>query len=130
VTVGAVIQNKDRVFMVKRKREPFKGTWMFPAGFVEFGEHPVEALVRELKEETGLIAEEINFIDIFQSCDDPRSPGHFILFYKVKVSGKPTNMDPDENTELGWHNIHDKINIGWKNHQEIMKRIREEIIDK
>lgn len=54
VSAAAIIVRKNKVLMVKRAREPYKNTWMFPAGFIDFGEHPLETLKREVWEETGL----------------------------------------------------------------------------
>lgn len=43
-----------RVLLIKRLKEPFKGIWALPAGFLEDDEDAETAIIRELKEETGL----------------------------------------------------------------------------
>ena len=54
VGVGAVIVHEDRVVLVQRAHEPLKGEWSLPGGAVELGETLADALVREVREETGL----------------------------------------------------------------------------
>jgi len=45
---------KSRILLVKRNEEPKKGFWCLPGGFMEIGETPEEAALREFHEETGL----------------------------------------------------------------------------
>lgn len=53
--VGAVILDESgRLLMIKRGRPPGEGTWSIPGGRVEHGESDTAALIREVREETGL----------------------------------------------------------------------------
>lgn len=122
----AVIIRNGKVLMVKRAREPYNDTWMFPAGYVNFGEHPRETAIREVKEETGLKARNLKLIEIIQTEDDPRAPGHFGFFYKVEVEkGEVKNLDKEENQDIGWFDIKNPPKIGWKSHRRVMKRLQE-----
>ena len=47
----------DRVLLIKRGHEPLKGQWSLPGGGVELGETLEAAIVREVREETGLAVE-------------------------------------------------------------------------
>jgi len=120
-SAGAVIIKDNKVLLVQRKREPYKGTWMFPAGFVDFDEHPIETIRREVREETGLTVKKVCLMNIFQSEDDTRAPGHLSIFYRVEVLDGHLKNDNKENQDIGWFDIQKPPKIGWKNHQKIMK---------
>ncbi|MFC1856736.1 NUDIX hydrolase [Thermodesulfobacteriota bacterium] len=53
-TCLVVIDDKDRLLLVKRSVEPKIGFWCLPGGFIEMGETPDQGALRELEEETGL----------------------------------------------------------------------------
>ncbi len=84
---AGIVLKEDEVLLVQRKREPFVGSWMFPAGFVDYGEHPIETVVREVKEETSLKIDPIELLEVCQDTKDPRSLGHLVFFYSTKVIG-------------------------------------------
>jgi 8-oxo-dGTP diphosphatase len=53
--VGAVIKDDEgRLLLIKRGHEPAAGLWSLPGGRIEPGETDLEALIREIAEETGL----------------------------------------------------------------------------
>lgn len=120
---GVAIRN-GKVLLVKRARDPYKDTWMFPAGFVSFGEHPQDTVVREVREETGYQAKVIRLIDVVQVDDDPRSLGHFGFFYEVTVTGNIKPTDKEENSDIGWFNLQNLPHIGWHGHQNIIKKLK------
>ncbi|HUS60479.1 MAG TPA: NUDIX hydrolase [Nevskiaceae bacterium] len=122
---GAVIIKEGKVLMVKRRREPHKDTWMFPAGFADFGEHPLETVAREVQEETGLSVEKANFLEVVQSKSDPREPGHFVFFYEVVASEGKLKTDEEETQDIAWVDIKNPPEIGFESHKQIMKTLQE-----
>ena len=64
VGVGAVILDGDKILLEKRKNMPSKGKWSVPGGLVELSEGVEKAVVREVKEETGLEVYEPRLIDV------------------------------------------------------------------
>jgi len=54
VGTGAVILDGEKILLVKRANEPNRGLWSVPGGVVRLGETLHSALIREVKEETGL----------------------------------------------------------------------------
>lgn len=68
VGVGAVIWNAQHEFvLIRRGQEPRLGEWSIPGGKVEWGEGLREALLREVREETGLGVEIEYLIDVVDS---------------------------------------------------------------
>jgi ADP-ribose pyrophosphatase YjhB (NUDIX family) len=125
IAVAGIILQEGKVLLVKRAKRPFLGTWMFPAGFVEFGEHPIEAIEREILEELGRVVTKVDFYDIFQSTDDPRSMGHVVIYYMVKVGEVEFKItDKEENLAIDWFDVNHFPEIGWKTHREVAKRLQ------
>jgi ADP-ribose pyrophosphatase YjhB (NUDIX family) len=50
----ALVERDGRVLLGRRERDPSRGLWDVPGGFLDEGEHPLDGLRRELREETGL----------------------------------------------------------------------------
>lgn len=82
VGVGAVIVQDGRAVVVKRATEPLKGQWSIPGGMLELGEKLREGTAREALEETGLIVEAGEVIEVFDALykdADGRMQYHYVL---------------------------------------------------
>ena len=56
--VGAIVRDgAGRLLLIKRGHDPEAGRWSLPGGRIEPGETDAQALVREMREETGLIVQ-------------------------------------------------------------------------
>jgi len=87
VTCDGLVLRKGKVLLVKRGREPFRGCYALPGGFVEYGESTEDCVVREIREETGLETEVVRLVGVYSEMGrDPR--GHFItLLYLLREKG-------------------------------------------
>ena len=69
---GVLIEG-NRILLIRRGREPFKGMWGVPGGRIEDDETAEQCLVRELKEETGLDVLPIKMTGLYSDpARDPR----------------------------------------------------------
>jgi 8-oxo-dGTP diphosphatase len=88
VAAGVLAEQDGKVLLVKRLYDPHMGDWALPAGFVEIDEGPVQAALRELTEETGLIGRIRGIIGTFHIRSDPRGAIVTILYQAQIVGGE------------------------------------------
>jgi len=99
ITVDAVITAEDRkLVFIRRKNPPFQGLWALTGGYVEYGETLEEALMREVKEETGLVVEIKNIVGVYSDPErDPRGHTITVCFLTKKIGGNlRANSDASE----------------------------------
>ena len=107
-----ILNNENKVLLGKRHPDPEKassllhgeGTWTMPGGKLHFGEELVEAAKREVQEETGLEAKNLEIISI---TNDIVPDAHFVTigFFCREFEGEPRVMEPNEITEWQWFEL-------------------------
>src|SRR5579862_7334609 len=82
VAVLAVVLRGDQALIVQRAQQPNAGRWGFPGGVLELGETVAQGAMRELREETGIVAEAAGWLDIHDAIsrdDEGRIQFHYTL---------------------------------------------------
>ena len=103
--VGAVIVHNGHVLLVRRANPPLKGEWSIPGGLVETGETIKEALVREVREETGLEIEPVKLVEVFERIlrdEESRVQYHFVLIDYLCRVVQGEALAASDVSELSW----------------------------
>lgn len=102
--VHLLLINKDgEILFGQRQNTGFEdGAWHLPSGHLEAGESVVAALIREAKEEIGLIIDE-HEVDFAHVMHNSSGSGRVAFFFTVhRWTGVPENREPDKCSGLRW----------------------------
>jgi ADP-ribose pyrophosphatase YjhB (NUDIX family) len=102
-TVGALIQDlAGRLLMLRTHK--WSGKWGIPGGKIRRGEPSIDALRREVREETALELDDVRFVMVQDCIDSPEfmRPAHFILLNYLARSTHGNVLLNDEAEEFRW----------------------------
>lgn len=131
-TASALVLDDDgRILFSRRAKDPAAGKLDLPGGFVEEGEHPLDCLHRELREEAGIGLRDTAFIGVFMDWYrvESRDVSTLNLYWSARIAeGQPEPDDdvvelcffaPDEIPwdELGFEHLPDVISA-WRSRDE------------
>src|SRR2546430_1823181 len=89
VTVDGLVLVDGKLVAIRRGNDPFRGMPALPGGFVELGETTVEAVVREVREETGLETQVLRLVGVFSDPGrDPRGHTVTIAYAPEAIGGR------------------------------------------
>ena len=142
IGVGAVVVDEGRVLLVRRGTEPLRGQWSLPGGLLELGEPLTNGVVREVREETGLIVEPVELIELLDRIhrEGERVRYHYVIAdYLCRVVGGALKAASDADAvrwvERAEWNSHSSlrldpvtvrvIEIGWQRAQVLQAERRE-----
>ena len=112
--VGALIFDAGRVLLVERGHEPLMGWWSLPGGAVETGERLREAIQREVMEETNLVVEPLEVVEIFERLMKDaghRTEYHYVLIdYLCRITGGDLRAGSDS-SNVAWFRREELANL-------------------
>ncbi|MEM5797448.1 MAG: NUDIX hydrolase [Candidatus Aenigmatarchaeota archaeon] len=119
-TTDVIIEKGNKIVLVKREIEPFKGKLELPGGHVEYGETVETAAIREAKEETGLQVRLKEILGVYSDVNrDPRFHTITTTFIAEPISGK---LKASHEGKPKWFSLNeiDFKNLGF-DHAKILK---------
>ena len=105
VGVLAVILRGERALVVRRANPPLSGRWGFPGGVLELGETVAQGAMRELLEETGIVAEAdgpLTVIDTIDRDEEGRVRFHYTLVAIIGRWRSGEGAPGDDADEVAW----------------------------
>ncbi len=122
VAVDGLVVHADKLVTVRRGHDPFRGMLALPGGFVELGEPVEAAVVREVREETGLETRAVRLVGVFSDpTRDPR--GHVVsMAYALEERGGRLRAGSDA-ADVILVNPDDVFPMAF-DHREIVRRWR------
>lgn len=118
LTVDCVVfDHSERLLLIRRGNEPFKGLFALPGGFVDAGETVEQAALRELREETGVVGRIEKLVGVYSDPKrDPRGPTVSVSFLITPATSLVTSGDDADDAAFvaDWRGLtlafdHDRI---------------------
>ena len=103
--VIAVVWREDTVLLVRRANPPDAGKWGFPGGTHNIGETIFEAAMRELREETGVVAEPsevLTAVDVIERDEAGEVRYQFILIAVLALWREGEGIAADDAEAVAW----------------------------
>ena len=100
-TASALVLRDGRLMLTRRARPPQEGMWDLPGGFVDPLELPEDAVVRELREETGLDIRIERFLGFFLDTYGDGGVATLNAYFVASVEGG-AEAPADDVSEIGW----------------------------
>jgi len=105
VGVGAIITRNGRILLEKRKNDLGRGKWSIPGGLVELGESLEQTVIREVQEETGLVVDAPELIDVISQVtldESGKVKYHFVIVDYLANIKSGTASAASDAEELEW----------------------------
>jgi ADP-ribose pyrophosphatase YjhB (NUDIX family) len=125
VVVTALIEEAGRVLLVLRDIEPGRGLWGMPGGYVDWNEHPQDALIRECMEEVRARVEPMDLLAVQHIVMGEE--GIVILPYRARlVAGHPSVGE--EVQQVGWFAPDQLPPLAFATHRKVLQGWTHEVL--
>ena len=114
--VGALIERKGKILLVKETKASARGKWSHPAGWLEVGENTIEAVKREVQEETGFNFEPKYILGVYSLIKIEAGVTHHCIkiIFLGNIPDKETAKLADDVSETKWFTPEEIENMGLK----------------
>ena len=102
VAVGAVVGNDDGELLLIQRGD--SGLWLYPTGWADIGYSPAEVAVKEVGEETGIEAEPVRILAVYDGMQlGVRSLPFWSVLFHCRATGGELAAHPLEARDVGWY---------------------------
>jgi len=113
------INQANQILLVRRNAEPGIGKWCLPGGFIEIGETPEQAIIRELKEEVGISLKKPSFLGVGSHLN-----GYYgdviIIGFSADVEDQVEIVPGDDVSEAAFFELDQRPRLIFRVHEEFI----------
>lgn len=119
MAAGGIVEQNGEILLVQRPRYQ---DWSLPKGKLDRGETPLQAALREVREETGYRAKALSFAGAFGY--EVKGAPKVVLYWMMKPLKQGPILDPKEVCELRWVNVRTAMRMmSYDLERELVKRV-------
>src|SRR5688572_14172068 len=121
---GVAIVRDEKILLAERIAEgkPGYGLYAMPGGTVEEGEYPKDAVIREVREETGLEVINVEPLPFWHWTDKWADKPWLTLYFRATTVGQPQTMEPEKQGPWGWYGRDEIPYNTWHGAEEALLR--------
>ena len=124
---AACLDDEGRVLLSRRGQEPLKDKWDLPGGFLDEGEHPLDCLRRELREEGAVDVGPLEFLGVWVDRYGGDGSAHTLNLYWTARIVDGTLEPADDVAEFRWF-VPDEVDedeLAFAHTREVLSQLRQ-----
>ena len=119
MAAGGILEQDGEILLVQRPRYQ---DWSLPKGKLDRGETPLQAALREVREETGYRAKALGFAGAFGY--EVKGAPKVVLYWMMKPLKQGEILDPDEVCELRWVKVRAALRMmSYELERDLVRRV-------
>ena len=119
MAAGGILEREGEILLVQRPRYQ---DWSLPKGKLDRGETPLQAALREVREETGYRAKALGFAGAFGY--EVKGAPKVVLYWKMKPLKQGEILDPNEVCELRWVKVRAALRMmSYELERDLVRRV-------